>query len=60
LTSAGRVPFDAATHVGAEAGCGDCGQAEAPKLSLPVGFTVFPDELFQAPRSWAEKVYPKR
>jgi pimeloyl-ACP methyl ester carboxylesterase len=29
-----------------------------PDLSLPVGFTVFPDEIFQAPRSWAEKVYP--
>jgi pimeloyl-ACP methyl ester carboxylesterase len=30
-----------------------------PKLSLPVAFTVFPDELFKAPRKWAEKVYPK-
>jgi pimeloyl-ACP methyl ester carboxylesterase len=30
-----------------------------PKLSLPVAFTVFPSELIQAPRSWAEKVYPK-
>ena len=29
-----------------------------PKLSLPVAFTVFPSEIFQAPRSWAEKVYP--
>jgi pimeloyl-ACP methyl ester carboxylesterase len=29
-----------------------------PELSLPVGFTVFPGEVFQAPRSWAEKVYP--
>jgi pimeloyl-ACP methyl ester carboxylesterase len=29
-----------------------------PKLSLPVGFTVFPGEIFQAPRAWAEKVYP--
>ena len=29
-----------------------------PKLSLPVGFTVFPNELFRAPRSWTEKVYP--
>jgi pimeloyl-ACP methyl ester carboxylesterase len=29
-----------------------------PKLSLPVAFTVFPDEIFQAPRSWAEEVYP--
>jgi pimeloyl-ACP methyl ester carboxylesterase len=30
-----------------------------PELSLPVAFTVFPNELFQAPRHWAEKVYPK-
>jgi pimeloyl-ACP methyl ester carboxylesterase len=29
-----------------------------PKLSLPVAFTVFPNEIFQAPRSWADKVYP--
>jgi pimeloyl-ACP methyl ester carboxylesterase len=33
------------------------GQAP-PEVSLPVGFTTFPDEIFQAPRSWAEKVYP--
>ena len=29
-----------------------------PKVSIPVAFTVFPDEIFQAPRHWAEKVYP--
>ncbi len=29
-----------------------------PELLLPVAFTVFPGEIFQAPRSWAEKVYP--
>jgi pimeloyl-ACP methyl ester carboxylesterase len=29
-----------------------------PDLKLPVGFTVFPQEIFKAPRSWAEKVYP--
>jgi pimeloyl-ACP methyl ester carboxylesterase len=29
-----------------------------PELSLPVAFTVFPGEIFQTPRSWAEKVYP--
>jgi hypothetical protein len=28
------------------------------ELKLPVGFTVFPGEIFQGPRSWAEKVYP--
>jgi pimeloyl-ACP methyl ester carboxylesterase len=29
-----------------------------PEVSLPVAFTVFPGEIFQAPRGWAEKVYP--
>jgi pimeloyl-ACP methyl ester carboxylesterase len=25
---------------------------------VPVGFTTFPGEIFAAPRSWAEFVYP--
>ena len=29
-----------------------------PKVSLPVGFTTFPGEIFRAPRSWVEKSYP--
>ncbi len=33
------------------------GQAP-PQVSLPVGFTTFPDEIFAAPRSWVEKGYP--
>jgi pimeloyl-ACP methyl ester carboxylesterase len=33
------------------------GQAP-PKVSLPVGFTTFPDEIFRAPRSWVELAYP--
>jgi pimeloyl-ACP methyl ester carboxylesterase len=33
------------------------GQAPPP-VSVPVGFTTFPGELFAAPRSWVEKVYP--
>ena len=33
------------------------GQAP-PQVTIPVAFTVFPGEIFQAPRSWAEKVYP--
>jgi pimeloyl-ACP methyl ester carboxylesterase len=28
-----------------------------PPVSLPVGFTTFPDEIFQAPRSWVEQSY---
>jgi hypothetical protein len=31
---------------------------KTPELSLPVAFTVFPGEIYKAPRSWAEKVYP--
>jgi pimeloyl-ACP methyl ester carboxylesterase len=29
-----------------------------PQVSLPVGFTQFPGEIFLAPRSWVEKCYP--
>ena len=28
-------------------------------VEIPVGVTVFPDELYPAPQSWAEKAYPK-
>jgi pimeloyl-ACP methyl ester carboxylesterase len=33
------------------------GQAPPP-VSVPVGFTTFPDEIWAAPRSWVETVYP--
>jgi hypothetical protein len=29
-----------------------------PQVQVPVGFTTFPDEIFQAPRSWVEQAYP--
>jgi pimeloyl-ACP methyl ester carboxylesterase len=29
-----------------------------PPVSVPVGFTTFPDEIWAAPRSWVETVYP--
>jgi pimeloyl-ACP methyl ester carboxylesterase len=32
----------------------------APKhIEIPVAVSVFPDEIYAAPRSWAEKAYPK-
>jgi pimeloyl-ACP methyl ester carboxylesterase len=32
----------------------------APKgITLPVAVSAYPDELYQAPRSWAEKAYPR-
>jgi pimeloyl-ACP methyl ester carboxylesterase len=43
----------------------EIGQAQAraagqapPAVSVPVGFTTFPGEIFRAPRSWVEKSYP--
>ncbi|MGX1561147.1 epoxide hydrolase family protein [Streptomyces sp. NPDC055506] len=33
------------------------GQAPPP-VSVPVGFTTFPGEIWAAPRSWVESVYP--
>ena len=33
------------------------GKAPA-EVSIPVGFTTFPDEIFRAPRSWVEQSYP--
>jgi pimeloyl-ACP methyl ester carboxylesterase len=32
---------------------------DAKGVEIPVGVTVFPDELYPAPRSWAERAYPK-
>ena len=42
---------------GARAAALAAGQAP-PVVSLPVGFTTFPGEIFRAPRSWVEKLYP--
>jgi pimeloyl-ACP methyl ester carboxylesterase len=51
-TSAARMYWEGARETVAAAG------RELPEVTLPVGFTVFPGEIFRAPRSWAEKVYP--
>jgi pimeloyl-ACP methyl ester carboxylesterase len=41
----------------AQAAAQATGQAPPP-VSVPVGFTTFPGEIFAAPRSWVETVYP--
>jgi pimeloyl-ACP methyl ester carboxylesterase len=51
-TSAARIYWE-----GARAAARAAGEA-APEVSLPVALTVFPDEIFKAPRTWAERVYP--
>jgi pimeloyl-ACP methyl ester carboxylesterase len=41
----------------AQAAARAAGQAP-PAVSVPVGFTTFPGEIWAAPRSWVEAVYP--
>src|SRR6266567_1220157 len=31
---------------------------DAKPITIPIAISVFPDELYQAPRSWAERAYP--
>ena len=38
---------------------GKGGYFNAKGVSIPVAVSVFPDELYPAPRSWAEQAYPK-
>jgi pimeloyl-ACP methyl ester carboxylesterase len=33
---------------------------DAKDISIPFAISVFPDELYQAPRSWAERAYPDK
>ena len=42
---------------GGQAAARAAGQAPSP-ISLPVGFTTFPGEIFRAPRTWVDKLYP--
>ncbi|MGH3690466.1 MAG: epoxide hydrolase family protein [Microbacterium sp.] len=53
-TSAARLYWEGFRTINAAIAAGK----KPPELRLPVAFTVFPDEIFLAPRSWAEKVYP--
>ena len=53
-TSAARMYWEGARATAAAAAAGQT----PPEVSLPVAFTVFPGEIFRAPRSWAERVYP--
>ncbi len=38
---------------------GKLGYFNAKGVSIPVAVSVFPDELYPAPRSWAEQAFPK-
>jgi pimeloyl-ACP methyl ester carboxylesterase len=49
---AARMYWEGARSTAAAAG------PPPPQVSLPAAFTVFPGEIFQAPRTWVEQVYP--
>jgi pimeloyl-ACP methyl ester carboxylesterase len=53
-TSAARMYWESQRAAAAAAAAGK----PPPETSLPVAVTVFPGEIFRAPRSWAETVYP--
>ena len=53
-TSAARMYWEGARSTAAAAAAGQ----RPPEVSLPAAFTVFPGEIFQAPRTWVEQVYP--
>ena len=38
---------------------GKLGYFNAKGVTIPVAVSVFPDEIYAAPKSWAEKAYPK-
>jgi pimeloyl-ACP methyl ester carboxylesterase len=40
-------------------GAGTFGFFDVKGVSIPVAVSVFPDELYPAPRSWAERAYPR-
>ncbi len=52
--SAARSYWEAAQTSAAAAAAGKT----PPTVSLPVGYTTFPGEIFRAPRSWVAKAYP--
>jgi pimeloyl-ACP methyl ester carboxylesterase len=52
--SAARMYWESARATAAAAAAGQA----LPTISLPVAFTVFPGEIYRAPRGWAERVYP--
>jgi pimeloyl-ACP methyl ester carboxylesterase len=53
-TSAARMYWEGARSTAAAAAAGQ----RPPEVSLPAAFTVFPGEIFQAPLTWVEQVYP--
>jgi pimeloyl-ACP methyl ester carboxylesterase len=55
----GRRPaISAGRNRGILIGTRDGHATGVPPVSVPVGFTTFPGEIWRTPRSWAEQAYP--
>jgi pimeloyl-ACP methyl ester carboxylesterase len=37
----------------------EAGFFDVKNVTIPVAVSAFPDEIYQSPRSWAERAYPK-
>ena len=44
--------------LGVRTGRSRCGRTAPPPVAVPVAYTDFPGEVFPAPRSWVEVVFP--
>jgi pimeloyl-ACP methyl ester carboxylesterase len=58
LTGTGASAARSYWEIGRAAAAADAAGQAPPAVSVPVGFTTFPGEVWAAPRSWVEMAYP--
>ena len=58
LTGTGASAARSYWEIGRAQAAADAAGQAPPAVSVPVGFTTFPGEVWAAPRSWVEMVYP--
>jgi pimeloyl-ACP methyl ester carboxylesterase len=58
LTGTGAAAARSYWESGQAQAAAQAGGQAPPAVTIPVGFTTFPDEIFRAPRSWVEQSYP--
>ncbi len=58
LTGTGASAARSYWEIGRAQAASDAAGQAPPPVSVPVGFTTFPGEVWAAPRSWVEAVYP--
>jgi pimeloyl-ACP methyl ester carboxylesterase len=58
LTGTGASAARSYWEIGRAQAAADAAGQAPPAVSVPVGFTTFPGEVWAAPRSWVETVYP--